>query len=104
MKKSYICNGCGAMVSPADTHKCPALSNNLFNPADEEYIETGETIEQVRNGKASIRRLESDIIEAAVAYCQTGITQDDQAQAVVKMFKCVDAYHAALRDQAREGK
>ena len=67
-------------------------------------VETGETIEEIRNGKITIGDLRDAIIEAAVEFCHSGRESDEQSQAIVKMFDAVDAYHAALREAHKEGK
>ena len=84
MGGSYICNGCGIMLSHADDpHKCPVTG-------------TGETIEEKQAEVRSLRDYEVDIIEAAVALEPSGTSTDLSA--------AVDAYHAALRTAARKGK
>ena len=106
MSKSYTCPGCGLMLSWADDpHNCPnagwCVVHNSQRPCMfcQEVHSTGTTIaEEIAAKPKSIAQYKEDIIEIACELRRS----DSSADSV--MCDAVDAYHCALRAQAREGK
>ncbi len=83
--QSVTCAYCGFMWSRADHERCPNCK-----PEHDAVIITGTAAEEVK----TLGQYRDDIIEAAVALEPSGTSTDLSA--------AVDAYHKALREQARE--